>query len=128
MRENLTRDFFRLFDSMYDIAAFTVTLVTAIAVVLLTLRRPADTLRQVEKTDVSQSVYTEELASTKVSNKPSARAASKKGLSDKEFKELFLKSDKSLRDIAKATGYKSNSSVYRRAKRLGLSIKDRQTA
>ncbi len=108
---------------MYDIVIFVTVLVTTIIIIMLTLGRTSNTLKQERDT---KPVYYKELPSSNISDKSSDTSVTKEYLSDKEFKELFFDSNKSIIDIAAAGGYRSNSSVYRRAKKLGLSVKDRK--
>lgn len=111
---------------MYEILTFALVLGTGIIVVMMMLRRSAPTLEHRKEIDASNSLHIEELPPAKATGSSSAVSVSKEGHSDKDFEELFLNANKSIEDIAKACGYKSRSSVYRRAKKLGLSVKARR--
>ncbi len=75
---------------------------------------------------IEEPVHTEEISTASSVSSPEVVTVSKEGLSDEDFKTLFLNADKSIEDIAETCGYKANSSVYRRAKRLGLATDARK--
>lgn len=75
---------------------------------------------------IEQPVHMEEISVAPSISSSKAVTVSKEGLSDEDFKTLFLNADKSIEDIAETCGYKANSSVYRRAKRLGLAADTRK--
>ncbi len=113
---------------MYEIA-YAAVLGTGILVAtmfMMMMRRSAPASEHRNALDASNSVYIEELTPTKATVTSTVESVSKNGHSDKDFEEIFLDVNNSIDDIAKACGYKSRSSVYRRAKKLGLSVKARR--
>ena len=75
---------------------------------------------------IEEPVHVEKLSTAPPVSISKTVTVSKEGLSNEDFKTLFLNADKSIEDIAETCGYKANSSVYRRAKRLGLAADARK--
>ena len=75
---------------------------------------------------IEEPVHVEKLSTAPPVSISKTVTVSKEGLSDEDFKTLFLNADKSIEGIAETCGYKANSSVYRRAKRLGLAADARK--
>ncbi len=120
--------------SMNEIITAGIIFITAIGAavaIAAQIFRRSTSLGRIYSTS-TESLIEEPVHVEKLSTAPSpvsstkAVTASKEGLSDEEFKTLFLNADKSIEDIAKTCGYKANSSVYRRAKRLGLAADTRK--
>jgi hypothetical protein len=98
----------------------------AVAIATQAFRRPTSIGKMPTGTQLVQPTKIEEASVNQPVPNVKTEVTSKDGLSNEEFKTLFLNADTSIEDIADACGYKSNSSVYRRAKRLGLAVDARK--
>jgi transcriptional regulator of acetoin/glycerol metabolism len=102
---------------------------TAAVVTTLALIRSKSALETFTDTNTSHAVHVEQMTQAQPvqpSPTPVAKAMSKGGISDERFRDIYLNANNSINEIAKICGYKSRSTVYRRAKRLGLTTVKRK--
>ncbi len=111
---------------MNEIIGIVIIFITAIGAAAAITTQAFKRSTSIGTMPIEQSAQVEELPVAQPVLSPKVEAVSKGGLSDEDFRTLFLNADKSVEDIAEACGYKSSSSVYRRAKRLGLAVTARK--